>query len=73
MDLRSSRIAVPALAMATAFAIIVLVLLRIIPPPRRETDYLVIGTVATFGALAILFLILVATVRRSSPVAKKKD
>jgi hypothetical protein len=73
MDFRFGRVVVLALVMATTFAIIVAVMMRLIPPPRRETDYLVIGTIATFGSLAILFVLLVATVHKGVPAPKKKD
>lgn len=43
------------------FAVVAAILSRVIPSPLRSTDYLVIGTVATFVSLVVLFLVLVKT------------
>ncbi len=48
--------------MVIVFVAAVAILLRVIPGPRKETDYLVIGTLATFAALLLLFVVLVTTV-----------
>ena len=47
------------------FLITVVVLVRIIPAPRSETDYLVIGGVATLVSMAALFVVLITTIFRS--------
>ena len=39
------------------FVVSVAVLMRIMPGPHRPTDYLVIGTLATFTCLVVLFVI----------------
>jgi hypothetical protein len=44
-----------------AFAAIVTVLLAALPGPRRATDYLVIGAIATFICLLLLFVALTKT------------
>ena len=62
MDVRFGRIAVLVLAMIIVFAVVVAILLQIIPAPRKETDYLVIGTLATFASLATLFTVLITTI-----------
>lgn len=62
MDIRFSRILVLVLAMVLVFGTVVAILMQIIPAPRKETDYLVIGTLATFASLATLFGVLVTTI-----------
>lgn len=76
MDARLGRIAALAVAMILVFGAVVTILLKIIPEPRKETDYLVIGTVATFAALAMLFIVLITTVFKDSSALffkRKKD
>lgn len=48
--------------MVLTFIAVVAILMRVMPGPRKETDYLVIGTLATFAALGLLFLVLVTTI-----------
>ncbi|MEZ5354987.1 MAG: hypothetical protein R2762_20310 [Bryobacteraceae bacterium] len=72
MEIRAGRIALLGLAMAISFGVIAGVLLRLMPMPRKDTDYLVIGTLATFGSLAVLFLMLIATTRKPE-ASKTKD
>jgi hypothetical protein len=42
---------------AVLFVVTVFILLRIMPGPHRPTDYLVIGTLATFVCLAAFFVL----------------
>ena len=56
------RIAVLVVAMIIVFFAVVAILFQIIPAPRKETDYLVIGTLATFASLATLFAVLITTI-----------
>jgi hypothetical protein len=53
------------------FAAILLILLKLFPKPMKQTDYLVVGTLATFAALGTLFGILLATTMRD-PTAFRK-
>jgi predicted membrane channel-forming protein YqfA (hemolysin III family) len=62
MNVRFGRIAILVLAMIIVFGAVVAILLQIIPAPRKETDYLVIGTLATFASLATLFVVLITTI-----------
>ncbi|MCS7043558.1 MAG: hypothetical protein NZR01_12285 [Bryobacteraceae bacterium] len=48
------------LAGAGVFALAVLLGLRITPPPRTSLDYLVIGSVATFLMLGVVFGLVLA-------------
>ncbi len=54
------------LAAATVllFGLTVALLLYVIPGPRKSTDYLVIGAVATFVCLLLLFVILISTAKK---------
>lgn len=64
------------LAAAAVFALAVLLGLRLIPPPRTQLDYLVIGSVATFLMLGVVFgLALVWWIRPSAlfPRRRKKQ
>ncbi|MBL0156014.1 MAG: hypothetical protein IPP47_02710 [Bryobacterales bacterium] len=59
-------------AAAIAFVVTVAVGLRLLPAPHTETDYLVVGSVATFLCLGVLFAVLITTWIRSSEVFFKK-
>ena len=66
MEPRLGRIA-SLVALATlAFATVAGGLLAVYPEPRRQTDYLVIGTLATFASLLSIFAIVVTGVFRPS-------
>ncbi len=54
------------------FAAVVLIGLRLVPAPHTETDYLVIGSVATFLCMTLLFGALLKTWRQSSDAFFKK-
>lgn len=59
-------------AAAIAFVVTVAVGLRLLPGPHTETDYLVVGSIATFFCLGVLFAVLITTWIRSSDVFFKK-
>ena len=52
----NSRVAL-GLSLAVLFAGTIFILARVIPGPHGKTDYLVIGTLATFFCLAILVIV----------------
>jgi len=54
------------------FVIVAAVMLKLTPAPLKESDYMVIGSVATLLALGVLFLVLVSTTLKSSDVFFKK-
>lgn len=54
------------------FGVVAAILLRLMPGPHRETDYLVIGAVATLVSLLALFLALILTTFKSKDVFFKK-
>jgi hypothetical protein len=57
---------------ALIFAATVGILLKLIPEPRKDTDYLVIGGIATFVAMAALFVVLITTEFKSAEVFFKR-
>lgn len=46
-------------AIAITFGAAVAVALKVLPGPHSETDYLVVGSIATFLALGVLFAFLI--------------
>ena len=60
------------LGAACVFVVVAAILLRLMPGPLRESDYLVIGSVATLVSLLVLFLMLVSTTLKSSDIFFKR-
>ena len=60
------------IAVAFIFAAVAFIMLRVMPQPMKDSDYLVVGSVATLVALLALFLLLVSTSMKSSDVFFKK-
>jgi len=54
------------------FVVIAAVMMRFMPAPLKESDYVVIGSVATLMALGAVFLVLVSTTLKSTDVFFKK-
>ncbi len=54
------------------FGVTVAIGLKILPGPHNETDYLVVGSVATFLALVVLFAVLLTTWLRSPDIFFRK-
>jgi hypothetical protein len=54
------------------FVVVAAVMLKLMPAPLKESDYMVIGSVATLLALGVLFLVLVSTTLKSSDVFFRK-
>lgn len=61
MQSNLSKIVVLALGLVIVFAAVAAILLQVIPGPHQSTDYLVIGTLATFVSLLVLFVVLIKT------------
>jgi hypothetical protein len=61
-----------AAAALCVFVVVAAVMLKLMPAPLKESDYMVIGSVATLLALGVLFLVLVSTTLKSSDVFFKK-
>jgi hypothetical protein len=54
------------------FVVVAALMLRFMPTPLKESDYMVIGSVATLMALGAVFLVLVSTTLKSTDVFFKK-
>lgn len=61
MEGMDKRIATLAGAALAVFGVSVIILLKLLPQRRTEADYLIIGSVATLIALAVLFAMLTLT------------
>ena len=59
-------------AAVCVFVLVAGILLKVMPAPFKESDYMVIGSVATLVALGVLFLVLVSTTLKSTDVFFKK-
>jgi preprotein translocase subunit SecG len=53
------------LGMIVVFAVIVALMLHALPGPHRPSDYMVIGTLATLACLALVFIVLLRTEKRT--------
>ncbi len=59
-------------AAAIVFLTTVAVGLKVLPQPHSETDFLVVGSIATLLTLVILFVVILSTWLRSSDTFFKK-
>jgi hypothetical protein len=66
------RTALLILGAALVFGAVAAVMIRLMPGPLEDSDYLVIGSVATLVAMLALFLMLVSTRFKSADVFFKK-
>ena len=53
------------LAALAIFVVVTAILMKLIPGPRKDSDYLVIGSIATMVTLATVFLLVISTTRKS--------
>jgi len=65
MQLNRQSVIVLAISAVTVFVVIALLLVRFLPQPRKDSDYLVIGAVSTLAALGVVF---VALLQRSGGI-----
>jgi drug/metabolite transporter (DMT)-like permease len=61
-----------ALAVALVFTAVAGIMVRVIPTPHKDSDYLVIGSVATLVALLVLFVALISTTKSSNVFFKRR-
>ena len=61
MPPRFIRSALLVVGVALAFAVSIVVMLQLIPAPRRSVDYMIIGGAATFAAMTVLFVVMITT------------
>ena len=67
------RQAILILSGVCVFAVAAVVMVAIMPSPLKDSDYLVIGSVATLVSLLVMFLALLATRLKSpDPFFKKR-
>ncbi len=61
-----------ALVMVLVFAVVAGIMLKVMPAPLKDSDYLLIGSVATLVSLLILFVVVVTTSGQASSVFFKR-
>ena len=61
-----ARTRILGLAVLVIFVTVTAILLKLMPGPRKDSDYLVIGSVATLVSLAAVFVLVTSTTRKSS-------
>jgi hypothetical protein len=54
------------------FVVVAAVMVKLMPAPLKESDYMVIGSVATLVSLGVVFGVLVSTTMKSSDIFFKK-
>jgi hypothetical protein len=60
------------LALVLIFAAVAGIMLKVMPAPLKDSDYLIIGTVATMVSLLMLFVLLISTSGKPSNVFFKR-
>jgi hypothetical protein len=68
----AGRLLLVVVGVCFVFCLVVAVLLKIMPGPKREVDYLVIGGLATLVAMIVLFLLLARTSFRGETFYRKR-
>jgi len=61
-----------ALAVVFIFGAVAAIMLKVMPAPLKDSDYLIIGSVATMVSLLLLFVLLNATSGKASSVFFKR-
>ena len=61
-----------ALATVLVFAAVAVIMLKVMPAPLKDSDYLVIGSVSTMVSLLTLFVVLIVTSGKASTVFFKR-
>ena len=61
-----------ALAAICVFTIVAAVMTKLMPAPLHESDFLVIGSVATLVSLLVLFLAMISTTKSTNVFFKKR-
>jgi hypothetical protein len=60
------------LAAACVFAVVAAVMIKLMPTPLKDSDYLLIGSVSTLLALLSVFLVLISTTLKSGDLFYKR-
>jgi hypothetical protein len=66
------RILILILAGLCVFTVVAGIMAKVMPGPLKDSDFMVIGSVATLVALLVLFLVLISTTMKSSNLFFKK-
>jgi hypothetical protein len=66
MALTASRWLILVTAVVLVFGVTVAIALQVVPGPHSETDYLVIGSVATLLSLVVVFVVLMLTSQKAT-------
>ncbi len=61
-----------ALAGVLVFAAVAVIMLKVMPTPLKDSDYLIIGSVSTMVSLVTLFAVLIVTSGKASTVFFKR-
>ncbi len=61
-----------ALAVVLVFAAVAVIMLKVMPTPLKDSDYLIIGSVSTMVSLLLLFVLLIVSSGRASSVFFKR-
>jgi hypothetical protein len=61
-----------ALALVLVFVAVTGIMLKVMPTPLKDSDYLIIGSVSTMVSLLLLFVLLIATSGKGSSVFFKR-
>ena len=61
-----------ALALVFMFAAVAGIMLKVMPAPLKDSDYLIIGSVATMVSLLLLFVLLIVRSGKASNVFFKR-
>jgi len=61
-----------ALAVVLIFSAVAGIMVKVMPGPLRDSDYLIIGSVATMVSLLLLFVLVVTTSGKASSVFFKR-
>lgn len=62
-----NRITIAAAGIAIVFIVTILIAFRFMPQPLKSTDYLVVGAIATFVSMLVLFFLLLQTTGQKGP------
>ena len=67
-----ARAAILVLTGVCAFAIVAVTMTRVMPAPLKDSDYLIVGSVATLVALLAVFLALIWMTKSANVFFKKR-
>lgn len=59
-------------AAVCVFVLVAAIMLKVMPAPLKESDYIVIGSVATLVALGVVFVTLISTTATRDVFFKKR-